>query len=221
MIAMRLGCLGLRVLILGWVLSSGVACAEGAEFVTEDAAVGRILELADQRLAVMPAVAAVKWQTHAPIFDPPRENAVIQRAQDLGMPMGLATEPVKRLFELQARLAREVQSGLHEEWQARGFSYSEPVTTLAALRPRLDGLTVDLLQAIYIASPVLQTDEFESRYSILAQQKLQGFGWNDHNRKELLDVLHNVRQACARSAAHFIQWSAACRHHGGLRTVQP
>src|SRR6476469_4143636 len=104
------------VLILGWLLASGAAFAGATQFVTEDAEVERIFELADQRLAVMPAVAAVKWQTKAPIYDPPRESAVIQRAADLGAPMGLAGDPLKHLFELQARLAREVQTGLHEEW---------------------------------------------------------------------------------------------------------
>lgn len=175
------------------ILSSGMALADTAQFSTDDAQVGRILELADQRLAVMPAVAAVKWQTHAPIFDPPRETAVIQRAADLGAPMGLAGEPLKHFFELQARLAREVQTGLHEQWQARGFSYPEPVTTLAALRPRLDGLTVDILQAIYLAAPVLQRDDFEVHFTTLAQQKLRTSGWTDQNRQELLGVLHGVR----------------------------
>ena len=182
----------ITVLTLGWVLSSGAALAESAQFVTDDAEVGRILELADQRLAVMPAVAAVKWQTHAPIFDPPRENAVIQRAADLGAPMGLSDEPLKHFFELQARLAREVQTGLHEEWKAHGYSYSEPVTTLASLRPKLDGLTVDILQAIYLAALVLQRDDFEDHYFALARQKLRTSGWTDQNRHELLVVLHSV-----------------------------
>jgi cyclohexadienyl dehydratase len=175
------------------ILSSGMALADTAQFSTVDAEVERILELADQRLAVMPAVAAVKWQTHAPIFDPPRENAVIQRAADLGAPMGLAGEPLKHFFALQARLAREVQTGLHDEWHAHGFSYSEPVTTLAALRPKLDGLTVDILQAIYLAAPVLQRDDFEVHYAALAQQQLRTSGWTDQNRQELLGVLHSVR----------------------------
>jgi cyclohexadienyl dehydratase len=183
----------ISVLILGWVLSSGAARAEAAQFETEDAEVRRIFELADQRLAVMPSVAAVKWQTHAPIFDPPRENAVIQRAADLGAPMGLSGEPLKHFFELQARLAREVQTGLHEDWKAHGFSYSEPITTLAALRPKLDGLTVDILQAIYLAVPVLQRDDFEAHYTALAQQRLQTSGWTDQNRRELLVVLHSVQ----------------------------
>lgn len=168
-----------------------------AQFTTDDAAVERVLDLADQRLAIMPAVAAVKWQTHVPIFDPARENAVIQRAQDLGVPMGLASDPLKNLFELQARLARDVQSGLHAEWQAHGFSYSEPMTTLGALRPQLDALTVDLLQAIYIAEPVLQREGFEARYSKLAAQRLHSSGWSEQNRRDLLDSLHALQQTQA------------------------
>ena len=171
----------------------GAAQAEPARFVTDEAAVGRILELADQRLGVMPAVAAAKWQTHAPIYDPPREAAVIQRAADLGSALGLGGEPLKRLFELQARLAREVQSLLQQAWKERGFSYAEPVTTLATLRPKLDGLTVDLLQALYIAAPVLQRDDFESHYQELAQQRLHAMGWTAQNRRELLQALHIVQ----------------------------
>ena len=176
-------------LVLAWM---GAAVAEPARFSTEDAEVERIFELADQRLAVMPAVAAVKWQTQAPIFDPPRETAVIQRAADLGAPMGLAGEPLKHLFELQARLAREVQTALHEEWKAHGFPSSMPITPLAALRPKLDGLTTDILQALYLAAPVLQRDDFQSRYADAAQKQLRTSGWTDANRHELLAVLHSV-----------------------------
>jgi cyclohexadienyl dehydratase len=181
-------------LLLGCLFFPMFVYADEAQFTTDDAAVSRILELADQRLAVMPAVAAVKWQTKAPIFDPPRENAVIQRAADLGAPMGLAGDPLRHLFELQARLAREVQTGLHEQWKAHGYSYSEPMTTLAELRPRLDNLTTELLHAIYVAAPVLQRDDFETHYTALARQQLHTMGWTDQNRQELLGVLHSVRQ---------------------------
>jgi len=183
--------------ILGWmVVTATVAAAAPAEpprFITEEAEVERIFELADQRLAVMPAVAAVKWQTKAPIYDPPRESAVVQRAADLGAPMGLAGDPLKHLFELQARLARDVQTGLHEEWKAHGFSYAEPVTTLAALRPRLDELTTEILRAVYLAAPVLKREDFETRYADRAQKDLQTKGWTDQNRHELLAVLHSVQ----------------------------
>lgn len=177
---------------IGTALAAGTALADPARFSTEDSEVQRIFDLADQRLAVMPAVAAVKWQTKAPIFDPPRETAVIQRAADLGAPMGLAAEPLKHLFELQARLAREVQTTLHEDWQAHGFPSSQPVTPLAALRPKLDALTTDILQAVYIAAPVLQRQDFETHYSDAAQKQLRAAGWTDANRSELLSVLHTI-----------------------------
>jgi cyclohexadienyl dehydratase len=177
------------LLIFGWL---STAWADPARFTTEDSEVQRIFKLADQRLAVMPAVAVVKWQTKAPIYDPPRETAVIQRAADLGAPMGLAPDPLKHLFELQARLAREVQTTLHEEWKSHGFPNSQPVTPLAELRPKLDGLTTDILQALYLAAPVLQRDDFESHYAATAQKQLRTSGWTDTNRHELLAVLHTI-----------------------------
>jgi cyclohexadienyl dehydratase len=83
---------------------------------------------------------------------------------------------------------------LHEQWQAHGFSYAEPVATLAQLRPRLDKLTTDLLQAIYLAAPVLQKPGFAAHYAALAQQQLQGTGWTDQNRRELLGVLQSMKE---------------------------
>jgi|SRR5579872_1065274 len=161
---------------------------------TPASAVGRVFELADARLAVMPAVAAVKWKTHAPIYDPPRESAVIQRAKDLAAPMGLAGAAIGRLFELQARLAREVQGRLHAQWQANGFADQGPATTLAELRPRLDGLTIALLQAIYVAAPELQQPDFATRYDALAEQALHSDGWSGEGRRELLAQLAQIRR---------------------------
>ncbi|HVO45741.1 MAG TPA: transporter substrate-binding domain-containing protein [Steroidobacteraceae bacterium] len=163
-------------------------------FVTEEEAVGRLFDLLQQRLAVMPAVAAAKWQTKAPIFDQPRETAVIQRAQALGELMGLTKESVGHLFELQALLAREVQSGLHEQWSDRGFDYSGPVPGLADLRPRLDALTEGLLRALHVAAPSLRRPEWASRWRSLALGRLQGPPWTDGSRQELLAILGGLRQ---------------------------
>jgi cyclohexadienyl dehydratase len=180
------------LLLLIW---TGAACADPDRFTTEDAQVARIFDLAEQRLAVMPAVAAVKWQTQGPIFDQPRETAVIDRATEIGAPMGLAADSIKRLFQLQARLAREVQTGLHQDWKAHGFSYQGKVTTLAALRPKLDGLTFDIIQAVYLAAPVLKHADFESHYAEAAQKQLRTPVWTDKSRQELLAILHSVALA--------------------------
>ena len=66
--------------------------------------------------------------------------------------------------------------------------------TLAELRPRLDKLTVDILQAIYVAAPMLSHSDFTSHYATLAQQQLQVPGWTEQNRQELLEVLHSVQE---------------------------
>src|SRR5690242_17416773 len=88
-------------------LKAGTPASAEEHFLTPEAAVTRILDVADQRMALMPGVAATKWQTHAPITDPQREQVVIKHSGDLALPFGLAAEPVERVFEVQVRLARE------------------------------------------------------------------------------------------------------------------
>src|SRR3569833_1341566 len=177
----------ISILILA---STGAADAAPVQFCTEDAEVALIFELAEQRLAVMPAVAAVKRQTQAPILDPPREKAVYERAAEIGAPMGLGGDSIQHLFELQARLAREVQTGLHQEWKAHGFSYQGNVTTLAALRPKLDGLTFDILQAVYLAAPVLKRADFESHYAGAARGRRRAAGGAGGGRRGRRAGLH-------------------------------
>ncbi|HET9388911.1 MAG TPA: transporter substrate-binding domain-containing protein [Steroidobacteraceae bacterium] len=166
--------------------------APAASFTTEEAAVAGLLQAEDARLALMPAVAAVKWQTHAPIFDPPRETAVIHRAGDLGEQMGLAADPVRALFELQAQLARRVQSTLHRQWAHHGFSFAGPVTSLAQLRPRLDELTIQLLQGLYLAAPALERRGFAAQYAALARLQLRDSHWSEAGRSQLLRAMARI-----------------------------
>jgi len=177
--------------------TAGVAL-DGVSRITPDAEnVSRLFELANQRLALMPAVAAAKWQARAAISDPAREEAVIRRAQELGAPMGLAGEPLRRLFELQIGLARSVQSGLYERWQSHGFDYSGSVAPLSALRPRLDEWTAAFLRAVYMAAPALHHADFSARYAVQAEQQLNSDGWNEGARKEMLEALAGVREVPA------------------------
>lgn len=168
---------------------------DAAQFTSETDPVQRVLDIADQRLAMMPAVAAIKWQSHAPVYDAVRESAVIERAKQLAAPMGLAGDSVGKLFSLQARLAREVQSSLHDDWKAHGFTYKEPVASLASLRPRLDQITTDLLQAVYLAAPTLRREGFQDAFAAQAAARLHAPGWTELNRRELLDSLHEISPA--------------------------
>ena len=200
----------LRALLLQLLCGGGTLCAaagaQGEHFVTDEVAVAQLLELADQRLALMPAVAAAKWQTHSPVLDPERERAVVQRARELAAPLDLDPDAVGRFFELQVRIARDLQSDLHEKWRSHGFDLQQSPSMLTAqLRPQLDRLTHDLLLALYIAAPALRRDGFPVRYAALARQSLHSEGWADDNRRELLIALAVVRPlpgpALARIAA--------------------
>jgi cyclohexadienyl dehydratase len=161
-----------------------------ARFTEDSAAVAHVFELLDERLAVMPDVAAVKWQNHAPITDARREQAVIQNAIDRGAPLGLAPEGVRQLFELQIQLATALEERLHEQWRKSGFDGSRPILSLERdIRPKLDRITPELLRAIYLAAPALQHGDFGA----LAAEKLRGEGWTGESRGATLAALKTVR----------------------------
>jgi cyclohexadienyl dehydratase len=191
------------LLLLGaWACAAAVVPAQGARaaesagprFFEERDAIEPILALADERLALMPGVAAFKWQHHTPVSDPPRERAVIEHAVMLAEPLGLSADGVRRFFELQIQLANEVESQLHERWRTRGFDYTQAVPNLTSeVRPQLDRLTGELLSALYLAAPELERADFATRYESLAAQRLHAQGWSPAARTRLLEALAAVR----------------------------
>ncbi len=167
--------------------------APAAHFQDADADVLRVLQLADQRLALMPAVAAWKWQHHTPVTAPAREQAVIAHAGQLAHRLGLSEGAVERVFALQVRLARDEESRLDDHWHATGYDYrGQPPDLQQVLRPQLDRLTGDLLQALYLAAANLNRPAFESRYRARATRALGADGWSDASRSELLTDLHAI-----------------------------
>lgn len=165
-----------------------------ARFSDEASRVERVLALEDERLALMPAVAAWKWQHHAPVTDPGRERVVIGASVKLASPLGLDPAPIERLFELQVRLASAVEADLHRSWQARGYAFTGPVPDLGReLRPRLDRLTAELVRALYLAAPAFSRTGFEARYAPAADRQLKAAGWSAATRRELLAALGAVR----------------------------
>ena len=156
-----------------------------------------VLRLADERLALMPAVAVTKWIHRQAIEDTAREHAVIEGAASQAAGAGLAREPVARLFELQVRLARQLQQELHERWSRDGFD-AEPVPTSLtdALRPRLDRLTTALVEALYLAAPALRD---RNLLRAVANDVLPATRWTPAAREELVTALTQVRLVSPRS----------------------
>src|SRR6185437_1461872 len=128
-------------------------------------------------MALMPGVAATKWQTHAPITDPQRDQVVIKHSGELALPFGLAAEPVERVFEVQVRLAREWEETLTRQWQAQGFNYTGPIPNLTKeVRPQLDSITTQMLRSLYLAAPVLRQSGFAAAYAKSAEGHLRAAG---------------------------------------------
>lgn len=119
----------------------------------EDRLVAQVWRLADERLDLMPAVAAAKWSRMG-IADPSREAQVIHAAGDRAAAVGLAREPVERLMSVQIDAARRVQEELTAHWRRDGYDYGGTALRLASdLRPRLDRLTRELVAALYLMAP--------------------------------------------------------------------
>jgi cyclohexadienyl dehydratase len=185
------------LIVMVAALLTALPAAAGAEehFLTKEAAVTRILDVADQRMALMPSVAATKWQTHAPIADPEREKVVIKHSGDLAPSFGLSAEPVERVFEVQVRHAREWEEALTRQWQAQGFNYTGPIPHLTKeVRPQLDNITTQMLRSLYLAAPILRQPGFAAAYAQLAAEHLRAAGWSSASRQELLAALAGVRQ---------------------------
>jgi len=175
---------------------AGGQVAASARFSGDTSRVDRVLELADQRLSLMPSVAAWKWQHHARVSDPPREQAVILGAAQVAAPLGLARPPIERFFALQVRLARDEESKLHDRWRKRGYDFPGRVADLGKdLRPQLDRLTRDLLRALYLSAPALAQPGFADRYAADAERLLRSAGWSEADRRELLADLGRMRLA--------------------------
>ena len=164
-------------------------------FISAQASVERVLGFADERMALMPAVAAFKWQNKAPIADPERERVVAARAAEAARAMGLEPAGVQGFFEAQILAARETQAALHERWRAGGFQFPTPIPSLdREIRPQLDRLTVELLQAVNLAGPELERPDFVTAYAARAAELLKTEGWTDGGRRAVLTALSRIRR---------------------------
>jgi chorismate mutase len=139
------------------------ACAansleDRARFTSDDAAtIDRLLGLIEQRLDVAPEVARTKWNTKAPIDDPPREERVLDAAVEVAIAYGLDPQVAGVFFRGQIEANKAVQHALHAEWTAKRQPPFANVADLGAeIRPVLDGLTPALVRALAEALPVLQ-----------------------------------------------------------------
>ncbi len=127
----------------------------GPTFTTDASRVAAVVALLDERLALMPEVAAHKFRSGAPVADPTREDAVVAAALAAAGVHRLEPAPLAALYRLQIALARIVQEAWHAEWRAAALAPPPARDLAGALRPELDRIGRAFLPAAALAVPGL------------------------------------------------------------------
>jgi chorismate mutase len=119
--------------------------------------VDRVLILIQQRLGYMDDVARNKWNSGAPIEDLPREREIIESLGRQAATYGLDAAIARDFFRAQIEASKIIQRTRFAAWRARN---QPPFTNVPDLRerirPALDALTPDMMNALAAALPLLQ-----------------------------------------------------------------
>ena len=122
----------------------------------------------------MPQAAAAKWVSGAPIADPPREQAVLDRAAAAAEASAVSSLPVREFFALQMHLGRDMQLQLHGDWRRNGCAPCSKPPDLVAFRGEIDRINDAQLRSIYVALPVLQQRGFHGALSAARRRAARG-----------------------------------------------
>lgn len=120
--------------------------------------IDRLLTLIQQRLGYMDDVARNKWNSGAPIEDLPREREIIDTLGRQAADFHLDAAIARNFFRAQIEASKIIQHARFAEWRTRNQPPFKNIPDLRDhLRPALDALTPQLMQALAAAIPVLQT----------------------------------------------------------------
>jgi cyclohexadienyl dehydratase len=174
--------------------------AAAPQFVRDHELIDRVVDLMDRRLALMPEVAAVKFQQQKPIADPAREREVLEHSVADARALHLDGEAARAFFTVQITMARTVQEHLFTRW--REGTEQPPVgrDLVKELRPALDALGRELLPAVYLASSA-RHDTPEAEWSARLERLRRHRGTTNENLAELAHALGALRLTAAPSFA--------------------
>ncbi len=117
----------------------------------------RLLQLIGQRLGYMDDVARNKWNSGAPIEDLPREREIIDGLGRQAAGYGLDAGIVRDFFRAQIEASKIIQRARFAEWRAQNQPPFKNLPDLRdQIRPALDALTPELMNALAAALPELQ-----------------------------------------------------------------
>jgi len=108
-----------------------------------------LVEASAQRLSLADQVALAKWDSGTPVEDAPREASVIAGAVKSGESKDLDPASVANFFRAQIEANKIVQYGLLAKWRrAGGPPQHAPVDLVAAIRPQLDRIQLELMTGL-------------------------------------------------------------------------
>jgi cyclohexadienyl dehydratase len=154
--------------------------------------VRRVFELVQTRLSLMPAVAAWKYANNAPVTDAAREQRVLDASVAEAQRLGIEPTSARDLFALQIRIAGDVQEHFIATWRKQGGNSDRVRDLNQELRPELDRIGAQLLQAIYLALPELARADFVEHYKSFAA-RIDTPGVDAADREQLLASLAKLK----------------------------
>lgn len=119
-------------------------------FSDSDAAnIDHLLQLIDARLAVAPQVAQAKWNAGKSVDDAAREQRILDAVSQQAMVTGVDVLFAGDFFRAQIEANKLLQRCLLEQWRREiRPPFAEAPSLAAEVRPRLDRLTPQLLDAL-------------------------------------------------------------------------
>ena len=155
-----------------------------------DERIEALLAALHKRLLLMPDVARAKWNEGRPVYDPRREEALLERLATEARAYDVSAAEVQRFFIAQMAAARLLQEKLFEDWRQTGQStFAEVPDLRQVLRPGVEQASLDLLAAFARVQPLLRQPEGRERLRSRAEVVLVGEGINDAVRELALQPL--------------------------------
>ena len=183
---------GLWTLALAALIGAPSHSQSVERFSNSEHDIARVAELLDRRLSLMHEVAAWKWRAQQPVVDFPRERAVLDASVADAQSIGLDGTAARRFFDVQIRMARDVQEQAFARWRAAEAAPLAGRDLAAELRPLLDAIGRDLLVAVYLAANDFDRPESASMVSA-ALTRLDKYGVNAQLLSELHESMRAIR----------------------------
>ncbi|QBJ94850.1 chorismate mutase [Rhodococcus sp. ABRD24] len=129
-------------------LASVAPAAADAETARAAGGLEPLVSAISLRLSTADQVASAKWGTGKPIDDPDREGQVYRAALSAARDEQLDPARVEQIFRTQIDANKAVQRGLFLFWQTVPPAAPVQRPDLAAVRPLLDSLNVEIVSQI-------------------------------------------------------------------------